>query len=448
MIRIEAMADRNLRPDRRGLLAGLGAAALGPVWALTPLAGAMAEPPPRLALTARAGTSGPGKPDGLLWTSSGAPPDHAGGFRRGDSLEFAFGNELPVPALLNWHGLDGVQAAEPLAAQAALSAGLKQNLQIPLRQAGTFLCDLRLLGDSAGRPARAMALIVGESETVAVDRDEMVLLEDWRLRPDGTALAPGSDAGDASRLYTVNGEISRDIPLRCNERLRLRVINGFQRTVVAVKIESFDIRVMAVDSQPAEPFLARNGALLLAPGARIDAFIDATVPPGSKVGILLHDGREARPIGRLVVSEEPPLRAAPLPPAPPLPANELPARLDLKNALRVAIALGGPAADWAAVPGFTASSAPAFQAKAGRTVVLALTNRAATATVFHLHGHHFRLLDRLDDGWKPFWLDTLAIEPGQTERVAFAADYRGRWLLEAMAADWAAPRLLRWYSVG
>jgi FtsP/CotA-like multicopper oxidase with cupredoxin domain len=80
-------------------------------------------------------------------------------------------------------------------------------------------------------------------------------------------------------------------------------------------------------------------------------------------------------------------------------------------------------------------------------VVLALSNRAATATVFHLHGHHFRLLDRLDDGWKPFWLDTLAIEPGQTERVAFAADYRGRWLLEAMAADWAAPRLVRWYGV-
>ena len=58
-------------------------------------------------------------------------------------------------------------------------------------------------------------------------------------------------------------------------------------------------------------------------------------------------------------------------------------------------------------------------------MVLALTNRAAIATVFHLHGHHFRLLDRLDDGWKPFWLDTLAIEPGQTQRIAFLAEYAG-----------------------
>ncbi|HEY3893643.1 MAG TPA: multicopper oxidase domain-containing protein [Bradyrhizobium sp.] len=446
MIGIETMADRNLRLDRRGLLAGLGAAALGPVWGLTPLAGALAQPP-RLALTARAGTSGPGKPDGLYWTSGGAAPDHAGGLRRGDSLAFAFGNELPVAALLNWHGLDGIQAAEPLTVQAALSAGARQDLQIALRQAGTFLGDLRLLGDSEGRAARTLAVIVGESEAVSVDRDEIVLLEDWRLRPDGTALAPGGDARDASRLYTINGEPSRDILLRSNARLRLRVINGFQRTVIAVKIESFEIRVMALDSQPAEPFLARNGTLLLAPGARIDAFIDATAPPGSKAAILLHDGREAQPIGRLLVSDEPPLRAAPLPPAPPLPANPLPARLDLKNALRFELMLGGPATDWVAVPGFTAASAPAFRAKAGRTVVLALTNRAAIATVFHLHGHHFRLLDRLDDGWKPFWLDTLAIEPGQSERVAFAADYRGRWLLEAMAADWAAQRLVRWYSV-
>ena len=79
-------------------------------------------------------------------------------------------------------------------------------------------------------------------------------------------------------------------------------------------------------------------------------------------------------------------------------------------------------------------------------MVLALTNRAAIATVFHLHGHHFRLLDRLDDGWKPFWLDTLAIEPGQTQRIAFAAEYAGRWLIESVATDWAAPRLVRWYS--
>ena len=134
-------------------------------------------------------------------------------------------------------------------------------------------------------------------------------------------------------------------------------------------------------------------------------------------------------------------------PAHPLPSNGLPAQLDLKNAQRFDLTLGGPQADWVTPANFANSGPAAFRARAGRTVVLALTNRAAIATVFHLHGHHFRLLDRLDDGWKPFWLDTLAIESGQTQRVAFSAEFAGRWLIEAMATDWAAPRLVRWYGV-
>ncbi len=151
--------------------------------------------------------------------------------------------------------------------------------------------------------------------------------------------------------------------------------------------------------------------------------------------------------GKLVISKEPPIRPAPLQPAPPLPSNGLPTQLDLKNALRFELDLGGAQADWSPPAKFAASAAPAFRAKTGRTVVLALTNRASIATVFHLHGHHFRLLDRLDDGWKPFWLDTLAIEPGQTQRIAFLAEYPGRYLIESVATDWAAPRLVRWYSV-
>ncbi len=97
---------------------------------------------------------------------------------------------------------------------------------------------------------------------------------------------------------------------------------------------------MALDSQPSEPFLARNGALVLAPGTRVDAFIDATAAPGSTTPILLHDGKEARPIARLVASNEPPLRAAPLPSAPPLPSNGLPAQLDLKGAVAIRCGAG------------------------------------------------------------------------------------------------------------
>jgi FtsP/CotA-like multicopper oxidase with cupredoxin domain len=437
------MAERIFRPDRRELRVGLGAVAIGPL--LPSLAAAEARP--SLALQAKAGAIAlrPGQADTPIW-SIGSQSD-ALRFKRGDTLEASFANDTTAPVALNWHGIGGVPQAEPLLAQAALAPQARQNLVLPLRHAGTFMCDLRLLGDGAARPSSSRALIVAESEAIAVDRDEVLLFEDWRLRSDGTAVAPGTDPKDAVPVYTVNGQRTPDIPARARERLRLRFINGFQRNVIAIKTEDIDVQVMALDGQPSEPFLARNGALVLAPGGRADVFIDTAMAPGGVSSILLHDGTEARPIARLVGSKEPPIRNAPLAAAPPLPSNGLPDRLDLKSALRVDLPLNGAQAGWVAPATFAASAAPAFKVKAGRIVVLALTNRADKATVFHLHGHHFRLLDLLDDGWKPFWLDTLAVEPGQTQRIAFAADTAGRWLMEAMATDWAAPRLLRSYIV-
>ena len=80
---------------------------------------------------------------------------------------------------------------------------------------------------------------------------------------------------------------------------------------------------------------------------------------------------------------------------------------------------------------------PLFQAKRGRTVMLALANKTAALQIVHLHGHSVRLLDKLDDGWKPFWLDTIAVPPRDTARIAFVADNAGKWLIESQtAAAW------------
>jgi FtsP/CotA-like multicopper oxidase with cupredoxin domain len=435
------------RLDRRELIAGLGAAALvGPA---LPCRASAAEPPV-LALQAKAGALGlrPGQPATSISSLVTAPGSVPLRLKRGDTLQVQLENETAVPIALNWHGIDGVAASEPLLARAPLAPNAKESLTIPLRHAGTFMCDVRLLGDDEGLPSGGRALIVGESEPVAVDRDEVLLFEDWRLRPDGTAIAPASDPGNTTPFRSVNGQVTSEIFTRLHERFRLRLINGFQRSVIAVKIENHDVQVMALDGQPAEPFPARNGAVVLAPGARADVFVDAALPVGAFSSVLLHDGTEARPIARLIGSKEPPLRNAQLVAAPALPSNALPARLDLKGAMRVDLPLNGSPSSWVVPATFSASAPPAFHAKAGRTVVLTLTNHSATATVFHLHGHHFRLLDRLDDGWKPFWLDTLAVEPGQTQLIAFVADYSGRWLMEATATDWAAPRRLQWYGVG
>ncbi len=367
-------------------------------------------------------------------------------FKRGDRPRIALANELPVPVVLNWRGIDGIAAAEPLLGKPALAPSASDTFQLPLRHAGTYLCEVALLGDGAAQASRALPLIVIENETIPVDRDETFLIEGWRLKPDGTAIAPGLDPDGTVAIYTVNGQLQQEIPVRAHERLRIRFINALQRNVIALKIENHQVQVMALDGQPAEPFLARGGAFALAPGGRADVFVDIAAATGGS-SILMHDGEAARPIARLVASTEPPIRPDMLAPAPALPSNGLPARLDLKAALRIDIPIGADQANWLPPATFTATAQPAFHAKAGRTVVMSLTNRAPTTSVFHLHGHHFRLLDRLDDGWKPFWLDTIAIDAGQTQRIAFAAEYPGRWLMEAVEAHWIAPRLVRWFNI-
>nr|WP_166475254.1 multicopper oxidase domain-containing protein [Bradyrhizobium symbiodeficiens]QIP00859.1 multicopper oxidase domain-containing protein [Bradyrhizobium symbiodeficiens] len=430
-------------PNRRELLAGLGAA-LGASTAGLMAGGAAPAVTAQIALQARAASLAlkPDRPPTPIWELAAASHLRDVRLKRGDRCELVFRNDLPVPLAPVWYGLNSGAPTDPLRGRAPAPPNAVETSIISMLNAGTLLADFRLFEDDQKQPVRPLPVIVAESSPVTVDSDVVLLIEEWRLRQDGTAVPPGQDPKDARPLYTINGQTSFELSAMGNQRLRLRLINGSQRTVLAIKLEGHDVRVMALDGQPAEPFSARNGAVVLAPGARADAFVDAA----TSAALLLHDGKEARQVGRLKISGQLE-RRVPLMPAQPLPPNDLPEKLDLKGALRFDVALGAADIDWARPANFSTASAPIFRARTGRTVVLALKNTGPLTTVFHLHGHPFRLLDKLDDGWKPYWLDTLAVEPGQTQRVAFAATAPGRWLIESVATDWAAPRLVRWYGV-
>lgn len=438
------LESHDFSPLRRALLAAFGSVALLPGAALR--AFAQARPGLTLRAVARTARLRPDLPPSPIWALEAEGNSASLRFRQGEDLQVSLLNELPALSAWNWVGFDGLSAQEPLSVQKPMPSGGRSSLVVPLRQAGTFLIDARLLGDGKERPSPIRPLVVEDTASVGVDRDEVLLIEDWRLLPDGRAIAPGSNADGTAVAYTVNGQPSLDIKLRPNERLRLRLINGCQRAPIGMRIENADVRVMAIDSQPAEPFVARDGQLVLAPGARTDVFIDATQPPGSASAIVLHDGTTPLTVARLLVTSDAPARSAPLPAAAALSSAHLPAQLDLKNATRVNLQLDANA-PWTAPAEFAATAPPAFQIKRGRVAVVAITNTAATPVTFRLHGHHFRLLDRLDDGWKPFWLDTLLLTAGQTQRIAFLAEHSGQWLIEAAGIAWQAPKLVRLYSV-
>ncbi len=101
---------------------------------------------------------------------------------------------------------------EPLTARPPLAPGAKDTFvaaAAPCRNDVSATSGCSAMAEQ--RPSPARALVVEESEAVAVDRDEVLLIEDWRLRPDGAAIAPGNDAKDAAPLYTANGKASSDI---------------------------------------------------------------------------------------------------------------------------------------------------------------------------------------------------------------------------------------------
>jgi FtsP/CotA-like multicopper oxidase with cupredoxin domain len=111
--------------------------------------------------------------------------------------------------------------------------------------------------------------------------------------------------------------------------------------------------------------------------------------------------------------------------------------MDFRGALKTDLALPIKA---------PADRAPLFRIARGRVAMLALRNAGTVAQSVHVHGHAFRLLDRLDDGWKPFWLDTLLVGPGETERIAFVADNPGSWRLSCATLD-SPDRTETWFAV-
>lgn len=388
----------------------------------------------------------------------GAVPGPLIRVRRGDEVKVRLVNALAEPVVIHWHGVriaNAMDGAPPLT-QAGVAPGASFDYRFAVPDAGTFWYHAAL----AAQRERGLygALIVEELAAPPIDRDEVLVFADWLRQAGRTGDAAGAGGAGAaavtadrrSRDFAINGKPSVDIPIRQNERLRLRFINASAQ-VLRARIDGHRLVVVALDGQPSEPFVARNSMVVLGPGNRSDVFVDGVGDPGSVSPIMFQLGGGEAPLVRLVYGPSSPLRAAPLPVVGPLAVPfaadasnrlaaglatlpPLPERMNLYRALRVTLPIDAGGASTGTGDAAVASRAPLLTAERGRTVVMTLQSNSMAHTV-HLHGHHFRLLDRLDDGWKPYWLDTLSVGPRETQRIAFVADNPGRWLIEQQALD-------------
>lgn len=410
-------------PSRRSVLAGLAAAAIVPA-GLT--RGVMAADP--LVLTAEPGSArllGPEQPATELFTYGGALTGPVLRARARGELALTFRNGLPEATTLCWGGLPVPNAllGVPGVAGTDIAAGQKAEIRIPTPAAGTFLFS-PFDPSQVGR-GLAGALVIEESDPPEADRDMVLLVQDWRLAPD-------------ERVHlTVNGAPAPRLPVRAGERVRLRFVNATRGLFLPIRVATGASWIIAIDGRPAEPFAPAEGRLLMAPGGRVDLLVDlpGQLVDGQPIVVETPDGD--MPLATLAGTDEPPVRSTPLPPPAPLAAGE--GTVALANAARVALEFGEPIATMF-------GREPLLTVARNRTVVLALTNRSDHAASVRLYGHGARLLDSLDDGWKPWWHDCVGVAPGRTVRLAFIASAPGRWPIVVRRGGDDVPLALGWFE--
>ncbi len=420
---------------------------------------------------------GAGRPSTALWCYNGRVPGPEIRLRLGQRLDVAVDNRLGRDTTVHWHGLriENAMDGVPGLTQPPITAGAGFDYTFTPPDAGTFWYHPHVRSsEQQGRGLHGV-LIVEELSPIAVDRDIVWVLDDWRLTKDAAVhesfgnLMDASHAGRIGNTVTLNGRLTDDIAVRAGERVRLRLVNTANARIFALTFEGHTPTVVALDGQPVTPHSPDGGRVVLAPAQRVDLVIDMAGAPGSRHRVV--DSRNSRRPYRfvdLVYDRAPPLRASPLDAPIGLAANRL-AEPDLATARTHDIVLAGGAMGrmqsaildgartgirdlvsrgkaWAIndVAAHATTMAPLATMQRGRTQLLRIRNETAWPHPMHLHGFHFRLLSRNGAAvaHRP-WLDTVLVERGETVEVAFVADNPGDWLfhchvLEHMEAGMSA----------
>jgi len=375
--------------------------------------------------------------------------------KHGADLRLSLTNGTALPLSLHFHGVRGPNDMDGVGGltQKSIAPGESFDYALTPPDAGTFLIRPCVLGGGSAEPMErglSALLIVEEADPPQVDQDIALLVDDWALADDGSlALGAPAPAGRLGSFLTVNGKTAPQvIEAPPGGRIRLRLANACNARAMRLRFDGLKSHVIAVDGQPSSTFELLTTPLPFAPGSRYDLLVDLPpeAGPAGMVTALIGNGF---PLLEIVAAGN---RRETLPPLAPLPPNpRLPDAIRLRDATRKDVAIRGDpktSVPWtmngaAGDP----SKEPLARVRRGTPVVLALKNETAFMQPVHLHGHSFRLLHPLDDGWEPYWLDTVQVPENKTVRIAFVADNPGKWLLASTVLERFDAGLWTWIEV-
>lgn len=455
--------------QRRQVLAGLATAAAAPLLgagaglAFTEISGVGQT----LAARAFTRTLKAGAAPAALLGFGGALPGPILTVKAGSKLRLRLDNGLDEALSLHWHGLRGGDAGldgvEGLGPSAGAAGRTVRDIVLPVPEAGLVIYRPLVIGRSAELTERGLAglLVAEEAEPPPVDRDMVCAIDDIRLDASG-AISPfgdaqeGAGAGRLGNMLLVNGTAAPLVEkVPPGARVRLRLANLCNARLMRIRFDGMKAWVVAIDGQPTDTFEPLRASLPFAPGSRYE--IIAQMPSHGQSAAVVATIGDGLALVTFKAHEDAGRAQAGLPPvAAPAPNAALPAEIKLQRAVRADLAItggidtqgGGPARPFAINGGKgSLTGKPLVSVKRGTPVVLALANKTAWPQPLHLHGHVCRLLHPFDDGWEPYWLDTVTVPPQQVLHVAFIADNPGRWLVGSTVLERLDAGLFSWFEV-
>jgi len=415
-----------------------------------------------------------------VWAYGGSVPGPVLRIKRNQEVFVRLENNLPQPTSIHWHGLriDNAMDGVPGLTQKAVEPGNSFDYRFVAPDAGTYWYHPHFR--SWEQLARGLygPLIVDEDTPPDVDRDMLFVADDWRLG-DGASLDEASfgammDWSHGGRLgnwLTINGLSEPIFDVRSGERIRLRCINTSNARILAFRFGGMKGHLVALDGQPLVTPRMDTTEIMLAPAQRADLILDVAAGSGERVAIWETSTQNEFEAGYFHVASQPPVREAGKSDPLVLPANTIPnPRLD-HDPLHVDLVMEGGAMGgmqsatfegdvlsirdlvakgkvWAfnGVSGRT--DVPLMQVSRGRTAVVNMINRTAWPHAMHLHGFHFKVVERNgkivhDSPWR----DTELVERNEQVAIAFVADNPGKWLLHCHMLEHTAAGMITWLEV-
>jgi FtsP/CotA-like multicopper oxidase with cupredoxin domain len=282
-------------PDRSRRRALCAFAAVPLLAGVAPSARARRQPRPGRHLLrpapARLALLGPANPQTDVWAYNGAVPGPVLRVRQGERLRVDVVNDLPEETTVHWHGLrlpNAMDGVPHLTQPPIATGGGRFTYEFACPDAGTFWYHPHLRGNVQVEMGLAGALIVEEPERLAVDREVLWVLDDWRMQRDGQlardfdSMRDASHDGRIGNTVTINGALPGEVAVEAGERIRLRLLNVANARIFALLFEGHAPTVIAQDGMPCDPHAPPGGRIVLGPGMRADVILDATGKPGER----------------------------------------------------------------------------------------------------------------------------------------------------------------------